>query len=152
MAAEMSGTMERKFGDPDFQAYFSRFYSEFSALYAEFQGKSTVYGDFWQFVLAKAAREMGILDPGEDRRLTDIEVRDLYNRVLAAMPKQEELAPTEEEAEARLEEPIRPLRFGRHLAGERGGPFHAGILPAASFQIHGPLPAGKIGPRADRGI
>ena len=98
--------MERKFGDPDFQAYFSRFYSEFSALYAEFQGKSTVYGDFWQFVLAKAAREMGILDPGEDRRLTDSEVRDLYNHVLAAMPKQEELAPAEEEPEAQLEGPI----------------------------------------------
>ncbi len=98
--------MERKFGDPDFQAYFSRFYSEFSALYAEFQGKSAVYGDFWQFVLAKAAREMGILDPGEDRRLTDSEVRDLYNRVLAAMPKQEELTPAEEEPEAQLEKPI----------------------------------------------
>ncbi|MEI6308843.1 MAG: hypothetical protein WCP58_04285 [bacterium] len=105
MAAEKSGTMERKFGDPDFQAYFSRFYSEFSALYAEFQGKSTVYGDFWQFVLAKAAREMGILAPGEDRRLTDSEVRDLYNHVLAAMPKQDQLAPAEE-PETQLEAPI----------------------------------------------
>jgi hypothetical protein len=107
--------MERKFDDPDFQAYFSRFYSEFSALYAEFQGKSAVYGDFWQFVLAKAARELGILAHDEDRRLTDSEVRDLYNRVLAAMPKQEELAPAGEEPEAQQVEPIpMPPPLGRN--------------------------------------
>jgi hypothetical protein len=96
--------MDGNFGNSEFQAYFSRFYGEFSKLYAEFQEKSAIYGDFWQFVLAKAARELGILETGEDRRLTEGEIQDLYGRVLASMPHTPGLLPGAEVSEEAKED------------------------------------------------
>lgn len=70
----------------EFKEYFSHFFGEFNSLYAEFQNKSAIYGDFWQFLLVKAAKELGMMEREIDRRLTQQEVLDLYQKITTMMP------------------------------------------------------------------
>ena len=74
------------FNQDEFKEYFSHFFGEFDGLYAEFQNKSAIYGDFWQFLLVKAAKELGMIDREIDRRLTQQEVLDLYQKITTMMP------------------------------------------------------------------
>jgi hypothetical protein len=74
------------FNQDEFKEYFSHFFGEFDGLYAEYQNKSAIYGDFWQFLLVKAAKELGMMDRESDRRLTQQEVQDLYQKITTMMP------------------------------------------------------------------
>lgn len=74
------------FNQDEFKEYFSHFFGEFDGLYAEFQNKSAIYGDFWQFLLVKAAKELGMIEREIDRRLTQQEVLDLYQKITTMMP------------------------------------------------------------------
>lgn len=76
------------FNQDEFKEYFSHFFGEFDGLYAEFQKKSAIYGDFWQFLLVKAAKELGMIDREIDRRLTQQEVLDLYQKITTMMPQE----------------------------------------------------------------
>ncbi|MCX5974508.1 MAG: hypothetical protein NTU59_07575 [Coprothermobacterota bacterium] len=76
------------FNQDEFKEYFSHFFGEFNDLYAEFQNKSAIYGDFWQFLLVKAAKELGMIDRESDRQLTQQEVMDLYQKITAMMPQE----------------------------------------------------------------
>ncbi len=74
------------FNQDEFKEYFSHFFGEFNGLYAEFRNKSAIYGDFWQFLLVKAAKELGMMDREIERRLTQQEVLDLYQKITTMMP------------------------------------------------------------------
>ena len=76
------------FNQDEFKEYFSHFFGEFNDLYAEFQNKSAIYGDFWQFLLVKAAKELGMIDRESDRRLTQQEEMDLYQKITTMMPQE----------------------------------------------------------------
>lgn len=74
------------FNQDEFKEYFSHFFGEFDGLYAEFKNKSEIYGDFWQFLLVKAAKELGMIERETDRRLTQQEMLDLYQKITTLMP------------------------------------------------------------------
>jgi hypothetical protein len=74
------------FNQDEFKEYFSHFFGEFNGLYAEYQIKSVIYGDFWQFLLVKAAKELGMMERETERRLTQQEVLDLYQKITTMMP------------------------------------------------------------------
>jgi len=96
------------FNQDEFKEYFSHFFGEFNGLYAEFQTKSAIYGDFWQFLLVKAAKELGMIEREIDRRLTQQEMLDLYQKITTMMPPEMRdragLPPTSEENETSLGE------------------------------------------------
>lgn len=74
------------FEEEEFKEYFSRFFEDFSNIYSEFQSKKDLYGDFWQFMLAKAAKELGLLDPACERPLTPGEIEVLYRKIVSLLP------------------------------------------------------------------
>ncbi|MGB9833634.1 MAG: hypothetical protein ACPLPW_01520 [bacterium] len=99
------------FDSEEFKEFFSQFFAEFSKFMEEFQGKAHIYGDLWQFLLAKAAKELGILPQEEDRLLTPEETRQLYEKATSFMAQfpQKELAPSEGELkDDSLEKDLKP--------------------------------------------
>jgi|GEM_PF-1406793 hypothetical protein len=73
------------FDSEEFKEFFSQFFAEFSKFMEEFQEKAHIYGDLWQFLLAKAAKELGILPQDVDRLLTPEETKQLYEKASAFM-------------------------------------------------------------------
>ncbi len=74
------------FEEEEFKEYFSRFFEDFANIYNDFQSKKDLYNDFWQFMLSKAAKELGLLDPACERPLTPDEIEALYRKIVSLLP------------------------------------------------------------------
>ncbi|MCR4428714.1 MAG: hypothetical protein NUV68_05180 [Caldiserica bacterium] len=98
-----------------YKDFFSQFFAEFSRFMEEFQSKAHIYGDLWQFLLARAAKELGILPQDEDRLLTPEETRQLYERASAFMSSlpREEFPGLEEKEEDGVEKDLKPGKMPR---------------------------------------
>lgn len=74
------------FDSEEFKKYFGEIFGEFSKLSKEFEDKKDIYPDIWQFLLAKAAKELGIIPADEERVLTSEEINELYTKAFSFMP------------------------------------------------------------------
>jgi len=104
------------FDSEEFKEFFSQFFAEFSKFMGEFQQKAHIYGDLWQFLLTKAAKELGIINQDEDRVLRPEEINVLYQKAMSMMPNLQvpESPPSEEqEKEETLEKDLKPGKLPR---------------------------------------